>query len=604
MGRAKRKGSTAPVNESKSPATPSSPANKQNTATLSDKDAIRFVFAARKDAKIAIKRVHTLLLHYVITHFEVHCFDSKGKAFDMTTHPTGETGIRERFAINESCTKTRKILTIAHFFKTKHSLIEMKQDETFFNLLKKCKVQIHQHNWDLETLELRSIGFILKINPGHKNVSVASADIEKYMDQTPHTVKFDLHYSLAYSTKDNSTNAYSFQVAKKDMNTAVEIMNKTNADPRAPFKFIAYKSKHDDPEGYDNAINAQNVISNSQKVVPLIGINAKTMYTFGKDYQSLQTILRNKREAKELNFVDIVKTNKTKTHGRWNVIVKNEDFEKTSTYLKTHVAEFSKSHPECKENEYAADNATAQFNEYNDNKTIIEFDQTFLNTLTNSEIATLPISRPKVTIDWGSDTSSDSEDKPNTTYIDKLLNKNTGPTKTKDINKSIEIGSQYTTISALSSELEEQRTIITNLTQEIKTMRESQQKEQKIIKEEQRKFNKDLAEHMTHLFNNMFQQFRTTTPQQNQVNNNSEEQKSSDDNSHTMQITPEDNQTNTSPDPDLVTDKSRKRETPEKDYEIAECSKKQNNNSTPLKEPRGSGRNDLSTGDVTKELFK
>ena len=563
--------------------------SKQHASMAEGKDVIRFSFSVGKDEKIAIKRVHSLLLDHMIHNFDTTFFDINGKKFNIKDYPTGEIRMREYFAINGSYSKTRKLLTIGHYFKSRFSLTEMKQDSNFFHLIKKHKVQVHYHKWDLDTLELRSIGFVLNINPGHKNEIIAISEIENYMNQNRNSVKFDLHFSVTYSTNgQNSTLAYSIQVAKNDVSKAFEIMNGVNADKKAPFKFIAYKSKYDNPTGFDNAINIQNKFLNSQKVIPIIGINEKTMNKFGDQHKSLNMILKNKKEEKIIKFSEIVKTDKTKKQGRWNVIVDSEDFENTSNFLRNNILSLCNQHPEYKHKEFEIDDATVSYQSI-ETKTIIEYDNTFLNSLKKEEIIARSSNKFRGNIDWGSETSSISDEKPKVTYKDKLMNKNPTQSATTARN-TIEIESQYANISALSSELEETKTIVSNLEKKIKSMEENQQKEINIIKtnqvnniEEQRKFHKEFADHMTQLFNKMYQQFMKK--------NNDPEMQDISVNINTSKMTAIGN-TNT-----------RKRDTMGEDMDT-EFTKKQNNNSTPKKNNRRKGRNDLSNGDVTMQIFK
>lgn len=465
MARAKKKGTTAPENDPKPNANRPTMVHKPKQNPADDKVAIRFSFSVGKSENIHIG-VHRIILDHMVNSFETTIFDVHGNPIDMSKYPKGEMGIRESFAINESYSKTRKELSIGHFIKSRYSIPEMKQDSDFLTLLKNKKVQLNYHKWDLDTLELRSLGFIMRINPRHKNETAAEEEIGKYMDQNMHSVKFDLHFSTANSTDNkNSTIGYRFEVAKKDVPTTINIMNKVNSDPKAPFKFIAYKSKYENPEGFDNAINTQNAFINSQKVIPLVGINAKTMYTFGKDYKSLLTILNNKKQEQQLKFIDIVKTNKTKSHGRWNAIINNEDFDTSAEYLRKHILQFSNSHPEYKNKQYDADEASVQYTEYTDNKTsIVTFDQTFLDNLTPLELVTLPQIQSRPSINWGSDTSSVTEQKTTTNYKDKLMNNKT------PANNTIDIDSNYTTISELSTQLEEQKILISNLQEKMEKM--------------------------------------------------------------------------------------------------------------------------------------
>ena len=53
--------------------------------------------------------------------------------------------------------------------------------------------------------------------------------------------------------------------------------------------------------GYDKAINAQNIFLTNKKVIPLAGINSRTMYTFGKKYQSLSG--KSVRVRKQKKFI-------------------------------------------------------------------------------------------------------------------------------------------------------------------------------------------------------------------------------------------------------------------------------------------------------------
>ena len=90
-----------------------------------------------------------------------------------------------------------KVLSIGHFLSSRYSIDKMKEESGFLQLLKRYKVQFHIHKWELNTLELRTIGFVFLVNPGHKNENVATEEIETYMDKTLQTVKFSLHFLMA-----------------------------------------------------------------------------------------------------------------------------------------------------------------------------------------------------------------------------------------------------------------------------------------------------------------------------------------------------------------------------------------------------------------------
>ena len=109
---------------------------------------------------------------------------------------------------------------------------------------------------------------------------------------------------------------------------------------KAPFKFVAFKSKYDNPDAYDNAISQQNAFLESQKVIPIVGVNELTMITSTATKQSLKLSLQAKRDAKLVKFTDIVRTYQTKSFGRWNIIVNNEDFDATTKYLENNLLPF------------------------------------------------------------------------------------------------------------------------------------------------------------------------------------------------------------------------------------------------------------------------
>ena len=199
----------------------------------------------------------------------------------------------------------------------------MKKEKAILNALQQHTCHLQLHEWNSSDWDVISIGFISGSSPQHQAKDTLK---HKLLTINTNAPNFNLHATtlkLESRNQQYQTLAYEIQCLRKDYQnvceyvaTTCKVLNQT---------FIKYQWKHSDRTTYENGIKKQISFTDSIRTIPLYGIHPIAMVLL---YNEL---------IQDNDILEINKTHKVVSHGRWNVYVTLENFETKARWFQNNI---------------------------------------------------------------------------------------------------------------------------------------------------------------------------------------------------------------------------------------------------------------------------
>lgn len=296
-----------------------------------------------------------------------------------------------------------------------------------------------------------------------------------------------------------------------------------NRNSDCKFQFVEHKIKFTETKQYRYHITAQNKFLDSQRVIPIVGINKKAMITNNSTSKSIKLKITQSLVEIKNAFLQVVETDKTAREGRWNVLVDLENFDDGVFFLMENLLSLCSSHPDYKSDEFLVPDAQVQFNNYTPaSKDARSKDNTYLNTvgdIDENKYASPPNAPPKE-IKWdyaSTDSSLSSEDVPKKGSYKNALSASLQHPKVVTATNTMVSGhtAHQSHVSNITSEA---KSIIDDLRSQNATLRANQEKLERQLAEmhaQHQKNHNDLTSTMTAFMTMMAQQHIPPPPKKN-----------------------------------------------------------------------------------------
>ena len=212
---------------------------------------------------------------------------------------------------------------IAHRIVIDSPYHSIKKNKLILESLKKNKCFMTQHLWTNKEWNIVNIGFLCGASPKHQ-----SKDSIKHRLETikPTNLRFNLHATMIRTMHNNQlykTYAYEIECNQTDAEAIGMYIGKTCQEINQTF--IKYKWKYTNADVFVSAMNKQNDFVANIRTIPVYGIIPEAMQNM---YNNI---------IRSTNTLDISKTGKTSTHGRWNIYTPYKDFKSTTIWLQENL---------------------------------------------------------------------------------------------------------------------------------------------------------------------------------------------------------------------------------------------------------------------------
>jgi hypothetical protein len=282
---------------------------------------VRFDFTP-KTAEDATKiaAVHTHLLSKIQEAFE-DCiiFDNKGKQLkDIDPINWSPTKHQSHFYIHvtqRSKTRSTKY-SIIHRIRTSQSLSNIWNYHTIEHLLRQHSCYIKNHAWDETIWDVAQAGYLIGIDPKHYTPEAASKIVADTMLKKGHSKCPPLRFiysspRIRINDRDIRSKAYAIEFERKNAKEVLRSLQDTYAGTT---QFLMAKLRFTHPQPFANALKLQTKIMNETFVLPMLNVSSDEFFY-------LQTIIESIN-----GVIAVVPTRKTKTDGRYNILIKESEF--------------------------------------------------------------------------------------------------------------------------------------------------------------------------------------------------------------------------------------------------------------------------------------
>ena len=215
------------------------------------------------------------------------------------------------------------------FHTTVHRIVldikyhKIKKNKNILRTLQEQQCHLQLHEWHSTEWDIISVGYISGCSPKHQSKDTLTYKLDRIGPDSP---KYNLHATtlkLTTEGKEYQVPAYEIQCVRSHYNEVCEYIAKTCKV--LDQTFIKYQWKHSNRQTYDNGIKKQIKFVDSIRTIPVYGIHPLAMELL---YDGL---------VKDMDILEINSTNKTVTHGRWNIHVTLENFETQTKWFQNNL---------------------------------------------------------------------------------------------------------------------------------------------------------------------------------------------------------------------------------------------------------------------------
>ena len=231
----------------------------------------------------------------------------------------------DEFEYHPTTTKRQQFHTTIHRMVLDIKYHEIKKNKDILRTLQQQKCQLQLHEWHTNEWDIISIGYISGCSPKHQSKDTLRYKLELI---DPNSPKYNLHATtlkMVTGEREYHVLAYEIQCIRNNYNEVCEYIAKTCKV--LDQTFIKYQWKHSNQQTYNNGIKKQIQFVDSIRTIPLYGIHPVAMELLYDDL------------IKDTDILDINTTNKTTTHGRWNICVAMENFEAQTRWFQANIKE-------------------------------------------------------------------------------------------------------------------------------------------------------------------------------------------------------------------------------------------------------------------------
>ena len=225
---------------------------------------------------------------------------------------------QRHFAINTSTSGKgrRPKYSIIHRIHTTQSLSTIRNCNPIFKLLRDNNCYMRKHAWEETKWSTTQYGYCIGINPQHYDEEQASKIVIEHAKSKGITnlPSFRMIYSsprINYCDRKTSSKAYAIETESKNKGTMMRCLKDMY---RGTNLFLAAKLRYDAPNSFANAIRMQNNYLQSTYVIPLANVTVDILFYIQDQIKSIEGVQ------------DIVTTRKSKSHGRYHILVEKERF--------------------------------------------------------------------------------------------------------------------------------------------------------------------------------------------------------------------------------------------------------------------------------------
>ena len=288
------------------------------TSNLIERFPMTLRFKIPSDSKIEANKKHMEILQSIAIHMK-YCeiYSSKGDKTSLKPDSIDEFDYHEV----KSRHHTAHVVVHRLVLDAKYHMIKKEQD--IVNTLKHHRCQLQFHDWRVNEWDIINIGFISGCSPKHQSKDTVQHKMKLANKQQP---AFNLHATtlkLESEGREYRTLAYEIQCPRNRYHEVSEYLATTCK--LLDQTFIKYQWKHSSKTTFDNGIKKQITFIDSIRTIPIYGIHPIAMEIL---YSEL---------IDDHDIIEINATNKTNSHGRWNIHVTDDNFETQTKWFQQNI---------------------------------------------------------------------------------------------------------------------------------------------------------------------------------------------------------------------------------------------------------------------------
>ena len=277
-------------------------------------------FKIASETKEEANNKHQAILRAITIHTK-HCeiYSTNGERTSLKPNSL------EEFTYHKNKNQRQNFHTTIHKMILDIEYHAIKKNKEILHRLQQTNCQLQLHEWKTEEWDVIKVGFISGCSPKHQSKETVQ---QKLRLINPITTKYKLHATtlkLTFNDQEYCTLAYEIHCIRNSYNAVCEYI--AQACKALDQTFIKYQWKHSNQQTYNNGIKKQIKFIDSIRTIPVFGIHPMAMDLIYNDL------------IQEVNILDINNTNKTTTHGRWNIYVTMENFESQTKWFQHNIHE-------------------------------------------------------------------------------------------------------------------------------------------------------------------------------------------------------------------------------------------------------------------------